>query len=318
MKKTRYKRNLEGRNQNPDAIITSDLHLRDSSPINRIDDYIEAQKTKLIELRNLQQKYQCPVICAGDVFDKAIPSPWLIGFAYEYLPKWFYTVIGNHDLPHKSEAMEMKSGLYLLEKIGRINVMRPGQMYQINVNNIDLRISGVGYTDKLDPDRFPKKDPGMKSILVMHKMTWKGAADFPDAYGYESQSLLRQLHTKFDLIVSGDNHNQFSDKYRKSIIINPGTMMRNSIDKIDFNPKFCLYYSTTNDIAWVPFTINKNVFDEKMIEDRKERDVRVKAYIEHLKSDGQIELDFLKKLEKAMEINECSDKMKEVIWEAAR
>jgi N-acetylmuramoyl-L-alanine amidase len=42
--------------------------------------------------KKLQEKHQCPVFHAGDLFDYWKPSPWLISKAIEHLPDKFYTI----------------------------------------------------------------------------------------------------------------------------------------------------------------------------------------------------------------------------------
>jgi DNA repair exonuclease SbcCD nuclease subunit len=61
-----------------DAILGADLHIRESVPACRIDDYINAQWTKLLFIQNLCEKNGCPFLVAGDLFDHWKPSPYLL------------------------------------------------------------------------------------------------------------------------------------------------------------------------------------------------------------------------------------------------
>jgi len=46
-----------------DAILISDLHLTDKTPVSRMDDYIEAQKRKLEFLKKLsKENNNCPIL----------------------------------------------------------------------------------------------------------------------------------------------------------------------------------------------------------------------------------------------------------------
>ena len=50
----------------------------------------------LEQIRDLQKEFDCPVICAGDIFDKWNSPPELINFAYDNLPE-IYAIPGQHD-----------------------------------------------------------------------------------------------------------------------------------------------------------------------------------------------------------------------------
>jgi hypothetical protein len=52
------------------AILCADLHLSHKPPIARSNEpcWYTAMKRQLNELSNLSQKWEAPVLCAGDVF----------------------------------------------------------------------------------------------------------------------------------------------------------------------------------------------------------------------------------------------------------
>ncbi len=100
------------------AILVGDLHLMDRQPICRTDDFWKAQEKKINWLRELQMEHHCPVLCAGDVFDKWNSSLELVGWAIENLPSEFYTVYGQHDLPQHNMKLRHRSALGVLERAG--------------------------------------------------------------------------------------------------------------------------------------------------------------------------------------------------------
>ena len=83
----------------PTAILTGDIHLRDDQPVCRTDEYFAAQHRKIKWLRELQEKHDCPVFDAGDLFSRSKPSHFLLQWAIQELPERFHTIPGNHDLP---------------------------------------------------------------------------------------------------------------------------------------------------------------------------------------------------------------------------
>ena len=101
-----------------DGILCGDLHLTEDTPICRTDNFQEAQWRKLTFIKQLQEEHDCPVLCAGDLLDFWKPSPFLLSKIIEHLPKQFYTVLGNHDLPQHSLELLEKSGIYTLQMAG--------------------------------------------------------------------------------------------------------------------------------------------------------------------------------------------------------
>ncbi len=107
----------------PKFILMSDLHLRDTPPENRKDDYYLAMHDKLDCIRSLAIEYNAEILDGGDLFHKWKASPWLLGWAIEHLPDHITTVPGNHDLPGHNMANLEKSGLHVLHASGKIEIL---------------------------------------------------------------------------------------------------------------------------------------------------------------------------------------------------
>ena len=122
------------------AILAADLHLEESTPVSRTDDYLAAQLRKLEFLQILRdQNGGCPILCAGDIFNKWKVSPWLAAWAYSHLPEGIITVPGNHELPmHSVEEFE-KSILHLMEMVRDDFKVLQDQAILVN----DLSILGI-------------------------------------------------------------------------------------------------------------------------------------------------------------------------------
>src|SRR5262245_45393768 len=97
------------------AIFASDLHLSEKAPVARSaePDWFAAQQRHLVELAELQDRVDAPIFYAGDIFDKSNPSPRLINWAIDHLPRG-YAIPGQHDLPfHRLEDIK-DSGYWTL------------------------------------------------------------------------------------------------------------------------------------------------------------------------------------------------------------
>ena len=97
------------------AIFAADLHLSLKAPIWRSteQDWFEAMLRPLVELRTLATLHNCPIVYAGDIFDKWNSPPELINFAIEHLPKG-HAIPGQHDLPLHNYEDIRKSAYWTL------------------------------------------------------------------------------------------------------------------------------------------------------------------------------------------------------------
>ena len=106
------------------AIVCADIHLSSKAPVWRSNepDWFAAMLKPLKQLVQLQAELECPVLIAGDIFDRWNASPELINFAMKYLPIVdTYAIPGQHDLPlHNYEDME-KSAYGVLKRAGTID-----------------------------------------------------------------------------------------------------------------------------------------------------------------------------------------------------
>lgn len=307
----------------PDAILTGDIHLTESTPVSRIDDYLEAQKKKLLFLRKTQQKYDCPVLDSGDIFNYWKPSPWLMNRAYELLPENIITIPGNHDLPEHNIELYYKSGLHLLEEVEKLKTLSPGETTCTTLNNWGLDLFGFPYgmffgagaeeADTVEPYNKMVKD--YRTVLILHEMVWPGETPpWPGAEGISATELLERYHENFDLILTGHNHTAFTAEYEGCLLVNPGPMMRISADKQDYKPCFYLYYTDTNMAEPIYYPIELGVHDDTHLTKPKDRDKRLSAYIEKMNMEWTAGFSFQDNLEAFFERNQTPRKIRELVW----
>ena len=114
------------RKSEPSIIFCSDFHLREDTPVCWTGDFDEEQWNSVLFINRLQKKYGCVVIHAGDLFHHWKPSPYLITRTIKYLPKRFFTIYGQHDLPQHNLDLAIKSGIATLETAGALTVLSSG------------------------------------------------------------------------------------------------------------------------------------------------------------------------------------------------
>lgn len=306
--------------ESADAIFVSDLHLTETTPVSRIDNYIEAQISKLQFLRELSTKnHNCPILCAGDVFDHWKGSPWLCHMAYNNLPRPFYSIVGQHDLPNHSLENYHRSALALLDRVDPDICVLNGTKIETET----LFIVGLPFGHIPDsPDELPTpatlRSRQKRKILLLHGLTFE--RELPHwSHGdgaYTADELLDTFGDVFDVIVIGDNHQPFVVKRANTILLNPGSMMRSTLDQHQYQPACYLYYAINNEITRVPFPIQPDVHSDAHVQSKQERDKRIAAYIERINQDWDSGLSFEQNLEAFFKANKTPKSVRGLIWQS--
>jgi len=280
-----------------DAILLSDVPLRETVPVCRTDDFLEVQWKKLRFIKKLQAKHECPVLCGGDLFHHWKPSPELISKTIHNLPKQFYTVYGQHDLPQHSLELAYKSGIYTLEKAKAVEVLA-GCHWGMNPNDVEETMGSLE-----------------KRILVWHKFTYKGKVPWVGCNEPTARKLLKK-YPQFDLILTGDNHVTFTEEYQGRLLVNPGSLFRTTAAQVDHKPCVFLWYASTNTVEQVFLPIEEGVISREHIEKTEERDNRIDAFVSSLNTEFGTELSFEKNLELFYQQNRIRGKVKQIITES--
>ena len=287
----------------PTALLTSCWHLRESQPTCRTDDFWEAQWRKVKFIKELQDEYSgCPILNSGDLFHHWKPSPRLISYCIDYLP-FMYIIPGNHDLPNHNLGLLEKSGLWTLEKAGKIKILQTelGKAWCLGENE----------WSEVDGDTDFKG----KSITIIHKLI-----NHPQS-STTAKQLMNQLKG-YDLILTGDNHQSFFvgyqyEKDKDTLLINPGSLTRQTADQDKHVPTVFLWYAETNEFDTVPIPIEKDVISRDHLVKAEERDERMEAFVDRLDDDYEIELSFKKNLKSYFNSNRTHRAVKEMVWESA-
>jgi predicted phosphodiesterase len=279
-----------------DLILCSDMHLRDNTPTCWTEDFLPEQGRMLRFLKRLQSQHNCPVVHAGDLFHHWKPSPWLLTMALIYLPDEFYTVYGQHDLPQHNWELREKSGVYTLEKAGKIKVLE-----------------GYHFGQDLDANKESLKVKGRR-IFVWHYLAYQ-VCPFPGAADGQAQGLLKK-YKEADLIVTGDNHQSFVEKQGNKLLVNPGCMTIQRASEINYEPSVYLYFADTNSVQRIILPFDKSRVTEEHIKDKEDRDERIEAFISSLDGNWHTQLSFEENLEIFKQKNNISEKIMNVIYKA--
>lgn len=291
------------------ALLISDIHLREDTPICRIDNYWEAQERKVRHISQLQDKYDVPLIVGGDLFDTWKTSPYLMQWAICNLER-IIAIPGQHDLPQHSLKLFQKCGMAVLEAAGLVTVLGVGPRNSaFNAGEFDV----VGFPWGVKPGSLNRRISGRRQIAVIHTLTYLGDPLWPGMVADDGLTLLRKLD-QFDLILTGDNHKQFIVEEDGRILLNPGSMMRATADQVDHRPAVFGWHIETNTLERFDLPIESDVVSREHLELHEQRDARMDAFVSRLKTDYEIGFSFEQNLNVYFNKNRTRSKVKDLVW----
>jgi len=281
-------------------ILMSDVHLRMDIPVCREEEeFLTAQWNKLQFVKDLQEKHDCPVLCAGDLFHHWKPSPYLLSKTMEHLPAHFKTIYGQHDLPQHSLLLQDKSGVFAL-KTARALELLPGAHWGEKPKRSSMEYLAM---------------TRIRNILVWHKMTYQGKKPWPGCVDLRAGSLLRK-YPEYDLILTGDNHKAFVEQHEGRVLVTPGSLMRQLADQDEFRPRVYLWYADTNTVEPIYLPIKSGAVQRDHLERNAERSDRISAFISKLSGDWKAGMSFEKNIEAHMKVNRIRKRTEEIIYKS--
>lgn len=194
-------------------LYTTDWHLRDTCPENRVDDYVDLQFRKLIEIKTIFEEEKCDYLFfGGDLFDKWNSSLELTNRVLYFLKNDFNIqingIIGNHDILGYNLDTIKQSSLGILLNAGVFSSFSNND----SILDINTRKTGIKET------YFQNK-----SLIISHDMI------VPEPVIFE-HLLCSDLDGCAKIVLCGHYHKPFYLNTGKTRFVNPGALMRMSID----------------------------------------------------------------------------------------
>jgi DNA repair exonuclease SbcCD nuclease subunit len=288
----------------PSALLAADYHLRDSQPLCRGDDFISAMIDTSDFIDNICEKYDIPLLIAGDVFHHWKPSPALLRLAIEHMPR-FVAIPGQHDLPEHNLRLHPKSGLAVLEAAGIATVLKDprGQVFlpeKIWPEQTDWLVTGYPYGS--EPQSLRRRYPNRRKICMIHQLVSGNKLPFPGAETTGGRALLKNL-PGYDLILSGDNHQQFTLEHRTRWVVNPGSVFRTVADQVEHQPAVYLWSAMDNQLEKILLPTESDIILRDHLDQQEEKDKRIDDYIECMENDYEVELDFEHNIREHIRLN---------------
>jgi len=264
---------------------------------------METQMNALRQVERLSEKYECPIIVVGDVFDTAATDisfslltavqQWAAGLKNELV-----LIAGNHDLQYHDIANINKSGVGILRN--SFNILPGIAMRDLFGEDI----TAYDFGEEKRTDSFSENDnPPDAEIVFLHRLTFPDVKSLPpNVKACTAPDLLKEFEDA-NWIFTGDYHKCFHYEKKGRHVINPGCLIRQSANEKDYTP--IVYFVDTEKNQVHPFEIED---DEELVTDEylrevEQRESRIDAFVELLKTKGSMTLDFIKNVEARLREN---------------
>jgi predicted phosphodiesterase len=290
-------------------IFIADPHIRHSKPKSRTDDFLWAQDDKLNFICKEAQKSP-PLIIAGDLLHKPHSGPWV----EQYLIKLFdyydlkpIIVPGQHDLLHHSLKLIEQSSIGVLEAAGVIIILTK-EKRPITINGKYV-IWGCAFGEVPDKSMMdPKKD----NILIWHHMVVKRGKPLWEGQISDNAETILRLNNQYKIICTGDNHQTHLTEKLGRVLINPGSITRQSAIQIDHRP--CFFKWEDNKVEQVFLPIESKVLNLSKLEQIKEKEARYGDFIDKLHTGFKVGIDLNHNFISFFEQNKIRKSVENLVW----
>lgn len=301
-----------------DAILTADWHIRSDKPVCRTDDFIAAQRKKVQFILRLAEKYDATILIAGDIGHHHQWKNWLLERLLTDIreisgPNIVAAIAGQHDLPQHNLKLLSDSGLGVLIAYGAIKVFSSVTEYPLMGSSGEFTVKGFHFGQEIKAPKI--KVLGKRLVAMSHQMVIQNKPLWPGQEAPKAGKLLREFPC-YDLILTGDNHKPFVEKYKGRLLVNPGSITRQTADQEKHKPRVYLWNAEANEVEAAYLPIEKGVISREHIDVKEDRNVRISAFVKYIKDGYEVGLSFQKNIEEFFKTNRIRKAIKDKVLEA--
>jgi DNA repair exonuclease SbcCD nuclease subunit len=140
-------------------------------------------------------------------------------------------------------------------------------------------------------------------LLFQHRLVFENIKSMPpNVQAISAQELLKE-HPDIDYIFLGDNHSAFHYEKNGKHVVNPGATIRQSVNEQSYKPS--VYYVNTEKEIVERIYLHDDIamVEDGYLVEETERINHIEAFVEKLKKNEVVELDFLSNIENGLLVN---------------
>ena len=284
-------------------LITADWHIRKTKPVCRTDeDWMETQSEAVEQVFNLAVKYKTDVCIVGDIFHSNSDTDFeCLQLVQNFAKKLkenklrLFILAGNHDLLYHSSLNMNRSAVGILFRSENI----------FPLSKLGENVSATNFDEEVND----------AEIVFRHILTFESEKDLPPNVEAKTAKDLLKETPSAKWVFTGDNHHNFHYEKNGRHVINPGCLLRQAVDFIDYEP--CVFLvDTEKEKVLQKFIIdNKEFVDNSYILKQEEREERIGEFVESLKNTKSISLDFLENVKVSLMNNKLSKELVSAVEE---
>jgi len=292
-------------------IITADWHLRSQRPRCRLDDnWLETQRNALMHIATYAGEYEADVIVIGDIFhstnettNEVIGLVQELALVLEETDCKLYILAGNHDLPQHNLDNIHRSAFNIL--LNSKNVM--------HLNDCEA-FAEMGYSHSAHD--FGEADEDSQ-IIFKHILCFPENEKIPPSDKIVKPSELFAQFENAKYIFTGDYHRQFVYAKGKKKLLNPGCLLRQAADMIDYEPAVFYAEFVNGELTYttLPIPDDEKLVTDEYLEKEEIRNSRIEAFIERIKENEQVTFDFVENVHNLLKNNRIDAEIKSTILE---
>jgi len=209
--------------------LIGDTHFTNISPRRRKDNYFATQMGKLDQAIQIFDSAGAQVVLqAGDLCDAPTVANRVKATLIQYLReknRVVDSVWGQHDVTGHSANTLPNSPIRVLEAAGVVRILTA----QPSLIHPGVHLYGASFGEEV-----PKvQDTNAFNILVTHRMIGDRPL-FPGQVLEEPRMFLR-AHPDYKLVLVGDYHYPFSERWGDHLMVNCGALIRQSLTDLKFD-----------------------------------------------------------------------------------
>jgi len=296
--------------------ILGDLHLTNTRPEKRIDNYWETLFGKVVQALAIFDDEGCDIVVqVGDFCDTPTVADRVKAEIIQLILDWkvereeILCVFGQHDITGHSRSTLSNSPLAVLEAAGAVKILSDSPVITEKEND-DIHFYGASFGEPV-----PKPSLDAYNVLVTHQMIgnrplWPGQ-ELPGP-----KQFLKK-YPDYNLVLAGDYHYRFIETWNGRTIINPGAIIRKTIGKFDLEhrPAVVMFDTDTNEskVIELEFEPPEKVFNLARIAKKKDSAI-LEGLVDRLREGNSKNLcDWKRFLVKVLEERKSSDRVHKII-----